>query len=312
MEEPGACTFPPPIGDSCNNLFSHLFCRRGFLVAFGVGFFFSFWLAGFGFLGGEFGLTWAGDTVKHGPPQEKAWPALRVPPEVTRETGGSGATSASQPDAGGGAGKGRNHTLCSCGTKYTGLLTVIAPSSTYPVTNSPLPFCSTRKSKSPASAEATRRLLRGKSLSLALLSPTQQDHSWICWLWARRANAPPNPVTENQPSTPLPARGKARKRSGSCKNTNPSFSSQQRLKHPASPQLEEKLPPPRFLGYFLNVPNSLNTSVACLFSGEIINCSESQMDNGVADWRHTGMQRSDVCKLFHWICPHLRYFSSFS
>lgn len=61
-------------------------------------FLFSFWLVGFGFLGGGFGLTWAGDTVKNGPPQEKAWSALRVPPEVTRETDGSGATSASQPD----------------------------------------------------------------------------------------------------------------------------------------------------------------------------------------------------------------------
>lgn len=84
MEEPGACTSSPSIGDSCNNLFPHLFCRRGFLVwlgflvFFGRGFFFCsvgfgiwfrfsvvcgflgflvFSLVGFGFLGGGFGLA---------------------------------------------------------------------------------------------------------------------------------------------------------------------------------------------------------------------------------------------------------------
>lgn len=42
-------------------------------------------------------------------------------------------------------GRGGSHALCSCRTKRTRLLTVIAPSATYPVTNSLLPFCSTQK-----------------------------------------------------------------------------------------------------------------------------------------------------------------------
>lgn len=57
----------------------------------------------------------------------------------------------------------------------------------------------------------------------------------------------------NLPSPPLPAREKAGKISGSCNNIKRSFSFQQRLKHPASPQVEDKLPP----------PDSLVTSYTC-------------------------------------------------